>query len=155
MMPYCETSERRRVARVDRMYREGMKRVVQWMAREAAERGSINSRFDIVGTRHVFDAGWAGGKVVVSAEEAAATRHTLYLIYLLSWATTVPMLLILAIMSLSQMRPIVHVAFFGFILVAAYLLVTMGNLLQYPYMAMVARGKPSFEPEEVIAVRTP
>jgi len=120
-----------------------MKRFVEWMAAEAAERSAIDRRLELIGGRYVLDTGWVGGRVHVSAEEAAAIRQVFYLLALLPYVTTVPMtgLLVAAILG-----PASHsIAFRGIAIAVTILLLPALGFLHYPYMAMVARGRPRVE----------
>lgn len=99
----------------------------------------MDRRLVQIGGRYVLDAGWVGGRVHVLAEEAAATRQVLYLLALLPYVTTVPMtgLLIAAILS-----PVHSGYFRGAAIAVTILLLPALGFLHYPYLAMVARGRP-------------
>jgi hypothetical protein len=128
-----------------------MKRIVHWIARTTDDLAGIDVRFSSLEGRHVFDAGWVGGKVIVSAEEVAAIRHSLYLIYLLAWVATAPIVTFLAIITWSGDWGTPSAAFWSAVIGAVSVFVAALSLAPYPYMAMAIRGKPSFHASDLLS----
>ena len=129
------------------VYATGMKRIVHWIARVTEDLGGIDDRFSSFEGRHVFDSGWVGGKVIVSAEEAAAIRQSLYLMHVLTWAATAPLVTInvIFIWSFTWGTPGVAPSFFTAAFPIVLVVIAVLSLIPYHYMAMAIRGKPRFD----------
>lgn len=107
-------------------------------------RGQIDAMFTPTGTGEVFS--FRGRRrVLLPPAEAAAVRHTLYLLGLLPYATTIPLMLMAALMYRTLFSPLVgdHGAIWGWIAAAATgLLISMGVLVRYLYVWIVYRSFP-------------
>lgn len=107
---------------------------------------AVDSRFEQFDDLTVFDSGWIGGRVIVSAEEAVAIRHMLYLFMLLPFAASIPWMLLPFFLSAYALKASAQTTFISFLPTVSVLvlIITAAYIIRYPYLAAVVNGKTKY-----------